>query len=133
LSQPWPFDGWEIPTGRSTIVEVYPSLWRRDFTPDGLSGDLYDAYSIAAWISRSLQQIFDSIWLQLERVGRVHSDDEGVRQWSSARVGTNTGIGCSTLMAMPCEGRTWSNDSRMFSKCPIDFCRRSSYNAGLVS
>jgi hypothetical protein len=24
----WPFDGWNIPAGRSAIAEVYPSLWR---------------------------------------------------------------------------------------------------------
>jgi hypothetical protein len=24
----WPFDGWDIPSGRSTIAEVYPALWR---------------------------------------------------------------------------------------------------------
>jgi hypothetical protein len=23
----WPFDGWEIPTGRSVVAEVYPRLW----------------------------------------------------------------------------------------------------------
>src|SRR5579871_247902 len=23
----WPFDGWDIPAGRSAIAEVYPSLW----------------------------------------------------------------------------------------------------------
>lgn len=25
----WPFDGWEIPAGKSAIVEVYPTLWSR--------------------------------------------------------------------------------------------------------
>jgi hypothetical protein len=24
----WPFDGWDIPGGRSAVAEVYPSLWR---------------------------------------------------------------------------------------------------------
>ena len=23
----WPFDGWDIPAGRSAIAEVYPALW----------------------------------------------------------------------------------------------------------
>ena len=27
----WPFDGWEVPQGKSAIVEVYPSLWTRRF------------------------------------------------------------------------------------------------------
>jgi hypothetical protein len=31
----WPFDGWDIPAGRSAIAEVYPSLWRRGFAPEG--------------------------------------------------------------------------------------------------
>jgi hypothetical protein len=25
----WPFDGWDIPAGRSAITEVYPALWSR--------------------------------------------------------------------------------------------------------
>jgi hypothetical protein len=35
---------------------------------------------------KTLQQIFDSVWLQLERIGRVHTDDEHVRLWISSRV-----------------------------------------------
>jgi hypothetical protein len=27
----WPFDGWDIPAGRSAIAEVYPALWSRSF------------------------------------------------------------------------------------------------------
>ena len=27
----WPFDGWDIPGGRSAVVEVYPALWSRGF------------------------------------------------------------------------------------------------------
>ncbi len=49
----WPFDGWEIPAGRSAIVEVYPALWSRGFALDGRTGDQHDAYSIAAWLSRA--------------------------------------------------------------------------------
>jgi hypothetical protein len=51
----WPFDGWEIPAGRSAIVEVYPSLWRRGFTPDGHTPDQHDAFCIAAWLSSADQ------------------------------------------------------------------------------
>jgi hypothetical protein len=46
----WPFDGWEIPVGRSAIVEVYPSLWSRSFARDGRNPDQHDAYSVAAWL-----------------------------------------------------------------------------------
>ena len=31
----WPFDGWDIPAGRSAVAEVYPALWRRGFAPEG--------------------------------------------------------------------------------------------------
>ena len=46
----WPFDGWEVATERSVIAEVFPSLWRRGFEPEGRNRDQHDAYSIAAWM-----------------------------------------------------------------------------------
>ena len=49
----WPFDGWDIPAGRSAIVEVYPALWSRSFANEGRTGDQHDAFSIAAWLSRA--------------------------------------------------------------------------------
>jgi len=49
----WPFDGWDIPAGRSAVAEVYPALWSHGFARDGRSGDQHDAYSIAAWLSRA--------------------------------------------------------------------------------
>ena len=49
----WPFEGWDIPAGRSAIVEVYPTLWRRRFANEGRTGDQHDAFSIAAWFSRA--------------------------------------------------------------------------------
>jgi hypothetical protein len=49
----WPFDGWDIPAGRSAIVEVYPTLWSRSFANEGRTGDQHDAFSIAAWLSRA--------------------------------------------------------------------------------
>jgi hypothetical protein len=48
----WPFDGWEIPAGRSAIAEVYPASWSRSFANGDRTGDQHDAYSIAAWLSR---------------------------------------------------------------------------------
>jgi hypothetical protein len=47
----WPFDGWEIPDGRSAVVEVYPALWSHGFARAGRTGDQHDAYSGAAWLS----------------------------------------------------------------------------------
>jgi len=49
----WPFDGWDIPEGRSTIAEVYPALWSRGFAKEGRTQDQHDAFSIAAWLSRA--------------------------------------------------------------------------------
>jgi hypothetical protein len=49
----WPFDGWDIPTGRSAIAEVYPAHWSRSFPKESRTGDQHDAFSIAAWLSRA--------------------------------------------------------------------------------
>ena len=49
----WPFDGWNVPAGRSIIAEVYPALWSHGFGVAGRTGDQHDAFSIAAWLSRA--------------------------------------------------------------------------------
>jgi len=49
----WPFDGWEIPKGRSVVAEVYPALWSRSFPREERNGDQHDAYAVAAWMRRS--------------------------------------------------------------------------------
>ena len=49
----WPFDGWDIPAGRSAATEVYPALWSRSFARGDRTGDQHDAYSIAGWLSRA--------------------------------------------------------------------------------
>ena len=49
----WPFDGWDIPAGRSVIAEVYPALWNRTFAPEERTRDQHDAYCVAAWLSRA--------------------------------------------------------------------------------
>lgn len=46
----WPFDGWEIPAGKSALAEVYPSLWSRRFPREGRTADQHDAYAAAAWL-----------------------------------------------------------------------------------
>jgi len=45
----WPFDGWDVPSGRSAIVEVYPSLWAHHFPREERNDDQHAAYSAAAW------------------------------------------------------------------------------------
>jgi hypothetical protein len=49
----WPFDGWQIPPGRSAVAEVYPALWSKSFPLEGRNPHQQDAYSIAAWLRRA--------------------------------------------------------------------------------
>jgi hypothetical protein len=49
----WPFDGWEVPRGRSVVAEVYPSLWSNGFANEGRDPHQHDAYSIAAWMRQT--------------------------------------------------------------------------------
>ena len=49
----WPFDGWEIPKGKSVVAEVYPLLWTRRFPRDNRDGDEHAAYATAAWLQRA--------------------------------------------------------------------------------
>jgi hypothetical protein len=45
-----PFDGWQVPAGRSAIAEVYPRLWKNNYPQGARTGDQHDAYSVAAWL-----------------------------------------------------------------------------------
>lgn len=68
----WPFDGWDVPPGRSVIAEVYPSLWSRGFAREDRTADQHDAYSVAAWMRRadrdgSLAQFFHPSLRSAER------------------------------------------------------------------
>lgn len=49
----WPFDGWQIPAGRSAVVEVYPALWKHAYASEGRTPDQHDAYSAAAWLRQA--------------------------------------------------------------------------------
>jgi hypothetical protein len=49
----WPFDGWHIPSGRSVVAEVYPSLWSKGFAREDRDSHRHDAYSIAAWMRQA--------------------------------------------------------------------------------
>lgn len=49
----WPFDGWDIPPGRSSLVEVYPSLWSKSYPRENHTPDQHDAYAAAAWLRQS--------------------------------------------------------------------------------
>lgn len=69
----WPFDGWEIPAGRSVVAEVYPSLWSRAIPREGRTGDQHDAYSVAHWmrsadIDGRLFPFFEPVLTPRERI-----------------------------------------------------------------
>jgi hypothetical protein len=49
----WPFDGCEIPEGKSVVAEVYPALWMRRFPRGERDGDEQAAYAAAAWLERA--------------------------------------------------------------------------------
>jgi hypothetical protein len=46
----WPFDGWDVPGGKSVIAEVYPSIFRRRYPTGDRGPDEQDAYAIARWL-----------------------------------------------------------------------------------
>lgn len=48
----WPFDGWEVPAGKSVVAEVYPALWMRRLPRGDRDGDEQAAYSAAKWLQR---------------------------------------------------------------------------------
>jgi len=39
----WPFDGWNVPPGKSAIVEVYPALWSHSIPRDSRDSHQQDA------------------------------------------------------------------------------------------
>lgn len=49
----WPYDGWEIPEGKSALAEVYPALWMRRFPRNDRDTDEQAAYAAAAWLQRA--------------------------------------------------------------------------------
>jgi hypothetical protein len=49
----WPFDGWDIPDGRSVLAEVYPSLWTRRFPKENRNDDQHAACAVSAWLRRA--------------------------------------------------------------------------------
>jgi hypothetical protein len=49
----WPFDGWDVPSGRSVIAEVYPAWRSKLFLPQSLNTHQGYARSIVAWLRES--------------------------------------------------------------------------------
>lgn len=54
----WPFEGWQIPAGKSVVAEVFPSIFRNRYLREGRKPDQQDAYAIARWLYESDQHGF---------------------------------------------------------------------------
>jgi hypothetical protein len=55
----WPFDGFEVPEGRSVVAEVYPSIFRKRYTRAAEhTGDQHDAFAITSWLCERDQHGF---------------------------------------------------------------------------
>lgn len=46
----WPFDGWEIPTGTSAIVEVRPAMWKGLYDQAARTSAQHRAFTSASWL-----------------------------------------------------------------------------------
>ncbi len=47
----WPFDGWDVPKGRSVLAEVYPAIFKRRYSAENRTNHQHDAYSVARWMA----------------------------------------------------------------------------------
>jgi diadenosine tetraphosphate (Ap4A) HIT family hydrolase len=43
----WPFDGWNVPEGKSVVAEVYPALWNKAYPPENRDPHQHDAFCVA--------------------------------------------------------------------------------------
>lgn len=76
----WPFDGWQIPAGKSAIVEAYPALYKHYFPTENRSHDQHDAYSIAIWMRENDQNGRLVLFLSPELPGNIRGVAE-VEGW----------------------------------------------------
>ena len=49
----WPFDGWDVPAGKSVIAEVYPAIFKNRYPRTDGSPHEQDAYAAARWLKES--------------------------------------------------------------------------------
>ncbi|MCF8032439.1 MAG: alpha/beta hydrolase [Desulfarculaceae bacterium] len=87
----WPFDGWEVPAGKSAVIEVYPALFRPDFPLSGVSLDQHDAYAVAKWMQQKDldDTLKDFLQPNLTRHQRRVAEYEG---WILGVMGEATGM-----------------------------------------
>lgn len=60
----WPFDGWQVPSRKHVLAEVYPSIFRNRYPREERTVDQQDACAIARWLTDMdargfLQRYFD--------------------------------------------------------------------------
>ena len=60
----WPFDGWDVPDGKSVIAEVYPSIFRNRYPKEDRTADQQDAYCVARWLSETDERGFLGSYFQ---------------------------------------------------------------------
>lgn len=53
-----PFDGWQLPTEKCVIVEVYPSIFRNRYPREDRTADKQDACAIARWLKETDERGF---------------------------------------------------------------------------
>ena len=46
----WPFDGFDVPPGKSVVAEIFPSMFRRRYPNSERTADQQDAYACAMWL-----------------------------------------------------------------------------------
>lgn len=68
----WPFDGWQVPHGKSVVVEAYPALWSHSFPREGRDSHQQDAYAVAEWmrgndLDGKLERLFSPSLTERER------------------------------------------------------------------
>jgi len=75
----WPFDGFDVPEGRSLVAEVYPSLWSRHLASGSRTPDQHDAYAVATWLRAAARdrRLESAFRLQLEPAERSVAKIEG--------------------------------------------------------
>lgn len=59
----YPFDGWKIPSGKSVITEVYPSIFRNRYPAQKRTTDEQDAYAVSRWLREADENNFLSHYM----------------------------------------------------------------------
>lgn len=114
----WPFDGWDVPSDRSVVLEVYPRLWNTAFPAVGLTDDQRDARAVACWLQRADQsdELRRALNPELTREDRALASVEGwilgsegyplpiaksARRRKALEIGRGSGLALAFRQTMP--------------------------------